>query len=1507
MIMHPPNPLAPGSSPSPLSRLTFSWATPLFKLGGALTESDFWHLVPADDTQALCDSLLREWEKERERGRGTTSSSPSPSSPPSPPPSLARAYLRAFGPQYAVISLWVALKACFVLAQTQFLGLLLSALADDDESSPSPQSHVYGYAAGLCATATLGGMLHHFFFFEAWRSGMRWKAAACGAIFRKSLSLRLDALASVSAGKVVNIASNDVERFQKLAQMGAYVFLGPVESVVIVWLLWREVGPASLAGVAFLVLLVAIQSAFARTFGRLRAATAAVTDLRVRTTSQAVTGIRLLKMCGWEPAVARAVAAVRAKEVALVREGAVLRGLNEGIFTASQILVGAVTFFTAYALGHPLSPRAVFTSLSLLSFLQVEMTKFFTMGLEAIAEVRVTLDRLQAFFELDDVAIVAPKAVVKGLGGDDGTAPSPAAALSAAIEVTDLSCAWATARVGGGKPSAGATAAGTADPLSSPAHPPLTLSHISLKVRRGAFAAVVGPVGSGKSSLLMALLGELGPAGAVETAAAPVLALAPVPAPVRVEGRVAYVAQSPWIITASVRENVTFGLTFDEERYARVLHACCLEEDIAGFESGDMTVVGERGVNLSGGQRARIGLARACYLDADVYLLDDPLSAVDARVGRQLFERCLTGLLGGKTRVLVTHQLHFIRDADAISVLHAGRVVMQGTFDELAATHARAVEVRAGGAAGADVTGKVSSSSAGAGAGAIPALSLAEVGDALADLFESSSPSSSSSSDVAIDATSPSDAAADGGVPGIAVPPTPTPSSSSSSSSGPPAATPSAKSTPSSSLIQAEAMAEGAVQKSVVLRYWGAAGGGVCTGVTLLLLLAAGAASYMLTGVYLARWAGAGSTSGTPEAELYASVYGGLVAGAFVLSIVRSVMYFLVAVRASQRLHDDAFAHVLRAPLLFFDSNPAGRILNRLAKDVGLMDDLLPFIGFDFLATLAFCVATVALVCAVTPWVLIAALPLAALFFRLRAYYMRTARVVKRLESVTRSPVLSLQAECLAGLPVLRAFNLSPVLVARFHAALDANQRAYFAFLATSRWLGVRLDAMCFVLLIAVAFASASLRGTLPPALVGLSLSYALAITNAFQWMVRQSSEFENALVSVERVLEYTELETEDVDIAGRDPAALVATAAAAQKGAVTAKAAAAAASASADREELSSVIVAVPGLALRSLPVPSDWPRTGAVRLSGVWMRYRRGLAPVLRGVTADIPAGARVGVVGRTGAGKSSLFLALLRLVEPERYPLPPGIAREGGREGEGETTPPMGSGEGSGEGVDTSSPQTHAPGDTGIALDSVDIARVHLTRLRRAVSVIPQDPVLYAGTWRSNLDPFEEHSDEACNAALGRAQLLSVVAAKGGLTAAVHEGGSNLSVGERQLLCLARAVLRRTRLLLMDEASANVDLDTDAAIQGAVRTAFGGATIITVAHRLATIMDYDLVLVMGAGRALQFGPPAALLAQGRGAFFDLVGETGAKTAALLTKMAQEADAARRQGGGGGAPASS
>jgi ATP-binding cassette subfamily C (CFTR/MRP) protein 4 len=515
----------------------------------------------------------------------------------------------------------------------------------------------------------------------------------------------------------------------------------------------------------------------------------------------------------------------------------------------------------------------------------------------------------------------------------------------------------------------------------------------------------------------------------------------------------------------------------------------------------------------------------------------------------------------------------------------------------------------------------------------------------------------------------------------------------------------------------------------------------------------------------------------------------GLGVAVVVLALFRAMISFYLTIIASQKLHDEMTKAVLRAKIAFFDTNPLGRILNRFSADVGSNDDMLPQTLFDFLVILFMVVGTLFTTIVVLPFALLTMPPLIYYFFTVRRVFVTSTRELKRLEGLARSPIFAMLSESLSGIATIRANDSMKYFSAKFEDMHDAHTRAFFAFIGCSRWVGFRMDSLMFLLMSLVSFLSVIFQGQgwfeIDPAILGLAISMLLQLAGLFQWCIRQSAEVVNLMVSVERVLGFAQVEPEA-------PLEL-----------------------DSDRQ------------------LDKAWPAHGAVEVNNLAVRYRPGLPRALDGASFSIPSGSHVGVVGRTGSGKSTVVQTLFRLLESE-------------------------------EGT--------------ISIDGVDISKVGLHRLRTKISVIPQSPTLFSGcSVRENLDLFGIHSDDAIQKALKDAHMGEAMESlPKGFHSMVSEGGSNFSVGQRQLLCLARAILSKNKLLVLDEATASVDRRTDQMLHDSLHDSFAGATILAVAHRLDTVIDHDYILVLGSGKLLEFGAPADLIRSG-GAFSKMVEDTG------------------------------
>ncbi|XP_035611097.1 ATP-binding cassette sub-family C member 4-like isoform X3 [Oncorhynchus keta] len=1124
-------------------------------------------------------------------------------------------------------------------------------------------------------------------------------------------------MGKTTTGQIVNLLSNDVNKFDEVTIFLHFLWVGPLQAAAVLGLLWVEIGPSCLAGMAVLVILMPTQTMFGRLFSKFRSKTAALTDNRIRTMNEVVSGIRIIKMYAWETPFSALVNDVRRKEISKIMSSSYLRGLNMASFFAASKIIVFITFTVYVLLGNTISASRVFVAVSLYSAVRLTVTLFFPSAIEKLSETRISVRRIKTFLLLDE--IVKSK---HGFLQEEKQEPN--------VEIQDLICYWDTVNVQPLPPR-----------LLNTSQDAPSLQNLSLTVKSEQLVAVIGPVGAGKSSLLSAILGELPHDKGV----------------LKVKGQLTYASQQPWVFPGTIRSNILFGKALHPQKYEKVLRACALKRDMELLPDGDLTVIGDRGATLSGGQKARVNLARAVYQDADIYLLDDPLSAVDAEVGRHLFEQCICGILKNKPRILVTHQLQYLQAANQILVLKEGHMVAKGTYSELQRS-------------GVDFTSLLKREEEGPQAPGVETESRSPCSRTLSQNSEVSHTSSIRS-------------VKDG--------------------------TEQLPAEPVQTVVE-ESRSEGTIGVGLYVKYL-KAGANILVLIGVVLLQFLAQAAYILQDWWLAYWAGEQeklNVNGTVtiqngvnvteqlNLDFYLGIYAGLTGATLIFGFARSLVMFNVLVKAAQSLHNRMFNSILRTPVRFFDVNPIGRVLNRFSKDIGQLDAALPWTFVDFIQIFLQIIGVVAVAASVIPWILIPLAPLIIVFLFLRRYFLQTSRDVKRLESTTRSPVFSHLSSSLQGLWTIRAFRAEERFQNTFDAYQDLHSESWFLFLVTSRWFAVRLDGMCAVFVTITAFGCLLLRDQVEAGSVGLALSYAVTLMGMFQWGVRQSAEVENMMTSVERVVEYTELESEAPWETQKRP--------------------------------------------------PPEWPSQGLITFDRVSFSYSSDGPVVLKDMKAMFRPKEKVGIVGRTGAGKSSLVSALFRLAEPE------------GR----------------------------------IYIDGVLTSEIGLHDLRQKMSIIPQDPVLFTGTMRKNLDPFSQHTDEDLWNALQEVQLKSAVEElPNKMETVLAESGSNFSVGQRQLVCLARAVLRKNRILIIDEATANVDPRTDELIQKTIRDKFRECTVLTIAHRLNTIIDSDRILVLDAGQIHEYDEPYTLLQNHDGIFFNMVQQTGRQEAVALLQSAKQA----------------
>uniref|UniRef100_A0AAA9TA26 Multidrug resistance-associated protein 4 n=1 Tax=Bos taurus TaxID=9913 RepID=A0AAA9TA26_BOVIN len=1255
--MRKPNPLQDANF---CSRLFFCWLNPLFKIGykRRLEEDDMYSVLPEDHSQHLGEELQGYWDQEVLRAEKDARE-----------PSLMKAIFKHHWKSYLVFGIFILLEEGTRVVQPIFLGKMISYVENYDPTDSAALHEAYGYAAGLSASVLVWAVLHHLYFYHIQRLGMRLRVALCHMIYCKVLRLSSSAMGKTTTGQIVNLLSNDVNRFDQVTMFLHYLWVGPLQAIAVTALLWMETGISCLAGMAVLIFLLLLQSCFGMWFSSLRSKTAALTDDRIRTMSEFISGIKSVKMNALEKSLIDLITRLRRKEISKILQSSYLRGMNLASFFAVTKIMIFVTFITNVALKKVITASQVFVVVTLYEALRFTSTLYFPMAIEKVSEAIISIRRIKNFLLLDEISQLTTQ-----LPSDDKTI----------VHMKDFTAFWDKV-------------------IKTP-----TLQGLSFTVRPGELLAVVGPVGAGKSSLLCALLGELPPSQGQAS----------------VHGRIVYVSQQPWVFSGTVRSNILFGKKYEEERYEKVIKACALKEDLQLLKENDLTEIGDRGTPLSEGQKARVSLARAVYQDADIYLLDDPLSAVDVGVSGHLFKQCIRQALKEKITILVTHQLQYLKDASQILILKDGKVMQKGTFAEFSKSGIDFEDII--------FWEKVEKAEPSPGPGTLT-------------LISESSVQSQPSSRPSLKDAAPEDQDTEN----IQV------------------------------TLPLEGRLVGRVGFKTYENYFTA---GVHWFIIIYLILVniGAQVTYVLQDWWLAYC-------------LTFPQQGVLTIGIILFGITKSLLMFYVLVNSSQTLHNKMLESIFRAPMLFFDRNPIGNIpccSNNLSLESILDIKASVFLLFQ---TFLLVIGVVGVMVAAIPWIAIPVIPLGILFFVLRRYFLETSRDVKHLECTTRSPVFSHLASSLRGLWTIRAYKAEQKFQELFDAYQDLHSEAWFLLLTTSRWLAVYLDVICAIFVTLVAFGALILAETLDLGQVGLVLSLSLVLTGMFQWCVRQSAEVENTMISVERVIEYTDLEKE-----------------------------------------------APWELEYRPPPL---WPPDGRISFFSVNFRYNSDSPLVLRNLETSIYSREKYGIVGRTGAGKSSLVAALFRLSEPEG----------------------------------------------GIYIDGILTTHIGLHDLRKKLSVALQEPVLFTGTMRENLDPFNEHTDNELWNALEEVQLKeSVEGLPAKMNTELAESGLNLSAGQKQLVCLARALLRKNQILILDKATSYVDPRTDEFIQKRIRERFAQCTVLTIAHRLSNIIDCEWIMVLDSGTRKEHNQPNNLLQDKNSLFYKMVQQLGEAKAAVLSKMA-------------------
>jgi ATP-binding cassette subfamily C (CFTR/MRP) protein 1 len=1323
----------PHASSSFPNRLIFAWITPLIIKGfrSSLTTEKLWDLLPSLRSKAITKKFDQHYHANPKLARPAPRATDKPEMiPKSQPPakkqlpgpattktvfiSVFPALVKTFGPTFFFGSILKLAADMLSIFTPQIMKLMIEFAEERAADSPQRKEETwkgYFYGALLFSAITVQSLMVNKYFDQMFLLGLKVRTALISVVYRKALNISAAAKKDSTVGEIVNIMSVDIQKFMDLLPYVNALWSAPLQIALSAYWMYAELGVATFVGLGLLLGTMPINFYMARIMRDLQLSQMKLKDQRIKAMNEILSGIKVLKLYAWEPSFISQILDIRGKEVKLLKKSTYYQSVMALFWTVAPFVVGLGAFtYYIVADGNKLTASVAFVTLSYLNIMRIPLAML-PMIIVFLIQASVSMKRVNKFMNNEELD---PDAVTHY------SSPS-------AVTVENGTFTWAS-------------------------NESAVLNNINLTIPKGSLTAIVGTVGSGKSSLLSALLGDLHKIdGTVNT-----------------DGKLAYVPQQAWIQNSTLKGNITFCSTEEDEKYNKVVDACSLRTDFDILPAGDQTEIGEKGINLSGGQKQRVSLARAVYSDADIYLLDDPLSAVDSHVGKHIFEEVIgpTGLLKSKTRVLVTHGITYLPSTQWIVVVSNGTISEQGSYDELIARNGDFAKFmleymteEGDSEFAAEVKEKLKE-----------ALGDEEVEKQLQTQRSRRSSKSSTSSHGSM---GPADGKNLNSSNGLKM-------KSGSNKEGIKQA-PNVAQAAGSNLIEKESIETGSVKFKVYADYMKAIG---LKGIILAIIFQiVYTASSIMTNFWLTFWTDPRNPLGLTD-NGYLGIYGGIGLVQAITTMALALVIGLSTLSGAKLLHKQMLIRIMMSPMSFFDTTPIGRIVNRFAKDVDVCDNTLPGNLRSWLSTFANFIATIISIVVVLPLFCVVIIPAALVFYVVQKLYVNTSRQLKRLESVTRSPIYSHFGETITGASCIRAFGRQQDFIEQSEAKVDLNQKSYYPSIIANRWLAVLLEAIGNFITFGAAMFAILQEDTITASEVGFVITNSLNVTQVLNWLVRMTSDVETNIVAVERIAEYQQVPQEGPWV---DP---------------------------------------------EQRPQP-EWPQKGNVEFKKFGLRYREGLDLVIKNISCSILGGEKIGIVGRTGAGKSSLTVALFRIVEAA-------------------------------EGL--------------IDIDGVDISKIGLHDLRNKLTIIPQDPVLFSGSLRMNLDPFNKHSDQELWQVLELSNLkLFVNGLEKGLLHEISEGGENLSVGQRQLVCLARALLRKTKVLILDEATAAVDLETDDLIQSTIRTEFKDCTVLTIAHRLNTIMDYDQIMVLDRGELMEFNTPDALLADSQSIFYSLAQDAG------------------------------
>ncbi|KAK1668174.1 hypothetical protein QYE76_056333 [Lolium multiflorum] len=1254
-----------------LSVITFSWMSPLISVGHKKTLGldDVPDLDPGDSVAGLLPSFQANLESLA--SDGTTG-------PKVTAFKLAKVLVRTFRWHVAVTALYALVYNVATYVGPYLINSLVQYLNGGEERlATKGQLLVLAFVAGKVVEC----LSQQHSCFRLQQVGIRARSALVAVVYEKGLALSCRSRQIHSSGEMINIVGVDADRIGNSSWYIHDLWLVPLQVGMALFVLYSNLGLASLAALGATVLVMLVNVPSGKVQEKLQQKLMGCKDVRMKATSEILRNMKILKLQGWEMKFLSKIIALRKTETDWLKKYLYTSTMVNFVFWSAPTFIAVVTFGACILMGIPLESGKVLSALATFRVLQEPIYNL-PDRISSMIQTKVSLDRIASFLCLEEFPADAVQRLSSG-------------SSDVAIEVSNGCFSW----------------------NASPEMP--TLKDLNFQARQGMHVAVCGTVGSGKSSLLSCILGEVPKlAGVVKTC-----------------GTIAYVSQSAWIQSSKVQENILFGKQMDCEKYDRVLELCSLKKDLENFPLGDQTVIGERGINLSGGQKQRVQIARALYQDPDIYLFDDPFSAVDAHTGSHIFKECLLGALALKTVVYVTHQVEFLPAADLILVIKEGRIAQAGTYNEILGSGEEFMELVV------------------AHQDALAAIDGIDVANGASEAFSSSGVTSQSRSLASAEKKVKQNVKQDGG------------------------------NRQSGQLVHDEERERGRVGFWVYRKYLTLAYGGAL--VPFVLLAQILFEVLHIASNYWMAWAAPASKDAKPPVSLYKLiyVYVALALGSSLCTLVRALFLVPAAYKTATLLFNKMHISIFRAPMSFFDSTPSGRILNRASTDQSLVDTSIA----NKMGSIAFYVIQLSGIIAVmsqVAWqVFVVFVPIFAVCLWYQHYYIDTARELQRMVGTCKAPIIQHFVESITGSTIIRSFGKEIQFVSTNSHLMDAYSRPKFYNSGAMEWLCFRLDMLSsLTFAISLIFLINLPTGLINPGIAGLVVTYGLNLNIMQVWLVSSMCNLENKIISVERILQYLSLPEEaPLSISGDD--------------------------------------------------LPRNWPSEGEIQLHNLHVKYAPQLPFVLKGLTVTFPGGMKTGIVGRTGSGKSTLIQSLFRIMDPT-----------------------VGQ----------------------IIIDGIDICTIGLHDLRSRLSIIPQDPTMFEGTVRNNFDPLGEYTDNQIWEALDHCQLGDEVRKKElKLDSPVIENGENWSVGQRQLVCLGRVILRRTKILVLDEATASVDTATDNLIQNTLRQQFSGSTVITIAHRITSVLHSDIVLLLDNGLAVENETPAKLLEDKSSMFSKLVSE--------------------------------